>query len=113
MRLDSGFSHPFFTWIALVIMGAVVTESVVLLYRYRLGYPWAELAANLSDAQAEGWRARFCRTGAYNVETASRCARAITKLPPEAIEALRASMGADATLAPGLLRFSAASARPK
>ena len=47
MRLDSGFSHPFFTWIALVIMGAVVTESVVLLYRYRLGYPWAELAANL------------------------------------------------------------------
>ncbi len=66
----------------------------------------SELAANLEQAQVEGWRARFCRTGAYNLETASRCARAISKIPTEAIEALRASLGADASLAPSLLRYS-------
>ena len=47
MTPDSGFSHPFFSFLALLIFGAVVVESLVLLWRHRLGYPWRELAANL------------------------------------------------------------------
>ena len=66
----------------------------------------AELAANLAEAQADGWRARFCRSGAYDLEAAARCARAVSKLPAEAVAALRGVMGADAVLAPALLRAS-------
>ena len=47
MTSDGGFSHPLFTWLALLVWGAVVVESLWLLYRHRLGYPWGELAANL------------------------------------------------------------------
>jgi hypothetical protein len=67
----------------------------------------AELAANLAESQADGWRARYCRTGAYDLEAAARCARAVSKLPAEATQALRQALGADAMLAPALLRAAA------
>lgn len=64
----------------------------------------AELAANLAAAQDDGWRARYCRGGAYSLEDAARCARTSSKVPPEAVDALKAALGADAALAPALLR---------
>lgn len=63
-----------------------------------------ELALNLASAQGEQWRAKYCRAGAYDVENAARCVRAISKLPPEAIDALKTVLGEDAALAPALLR---------
>lgn len=47
MTPASGFSHPLFVCIAVLIFSAVVLESLVLLWRHRLDYAWRELAANL------------------------------------------------------------------
>lgn len=69
-----------------------------------VGARGSELAANLAQSQGDGWRARYCRAGAYNLETAARCARAIEGLPSEAINALKAAMGNDASLAAALLQ---------
>lgn len=62
-----------------------------------------ELVAAFAESMIAGWRARYCRAGTYDLEAAARCARAGVQVPPEAIDVLAASLGADAARAPGLL----------
>lgn len=47
MTPDAVFSHPLFTWLALLVFGGMLVESLWLLYRHRLALPWGEQAANL------------------------------------------------------------------
>ena len=47
MTPDGVFSHPLFTWLALLVFGALSLESLWLLYRHRLSLPWGEQSANL------------------------------------------------------------------
>ena len=47
MTPDAVFSHPLFTFLALLVWGGMSAESLWLLYRYRLSLPWGEQAANV------------------------------------------------------------------
>lgn len=61
------------------------------------------LVGNFGPALAAGYRARFCALGAYTLEEAARCARAVEQVPAPAIQTLREVLGNDAPLAPALL----------
>ncbi len=63
-----------------------------------------ELTGAFADAQTAAWRARYCAAGTYELEAAARCARAGSKLPAAAVDALAVVLGADAAIAPTLLR---------
>ena len=47
MTPEAVFSHPLFTFLALLVWGGMSAESLWLLYRYRLSLSWGEQAANL------------------------------------------------------------------
>lgn len=63
-----------------------------------------ELAGAFAEEQNDAWRARYCAAGTFELEAAARCARVGTKVPAAAVDALKVALGADAALAPALIR---------